>query len=166
MVVWNYDPLTPRQPNDPPKSDEARWRHLNNSWSSMDSDCGTFASLGWDNASGLCRHFLNRTGEERYIDMPSLIDDERPLWASFEHSIRWEVNDLMDEIRSVPADSSRTLEFTSQWRGYSISPTAGDWWGPSLGTAARVGDAESVVLCGAAGKDVHYAQAVSSGVPC
>lgn len=128
IVGWNYDPVVPRQPNDPPANSSMALK-LDTNWHSMDSDCKTFGGLGWTNAANLCRHFLDRTGEEQYIDMPSLIDDERPLWASFEHSIRWEVNDLMDEVRNVPAGGSQTFEFSSQWRAYSISPTAGDWWG-------------------------------------
>ena len=34
-----------------------------------------------------------------------------------------------------------------------------------LGTAARIGDIDSVVPFGAAGEDVHHAQAVPQGVP-
>ena len=34
-----------------------------------------------------------------------------------------------------------------------------------LGTAARIGDNDSVVPWGAAGEDVHHAQAVPQGVP-
>lgn len=128
MVGWNYDPLTPRQPNDPPK-DSNEFRRLTDDWRIADSHCKLFSSAGWDSAASLCRHYLDRTGEDRYLDLPELINDERPLWASFEHSIRWEVNDLMDEVRAVPADSSQTFTFTSGWQGYRISETAGDWWG-------------------------------------
>ena len=35
----------------------------------------------------------------------------------------------------------------------------------SFGTAARIGDIDSVVPFGAAGEDVHHAQAVPQGVP-
>ena len=95
----------------------------------MDGDCKTFGGLGWTNAASLCRHFLERAGGEVYIDRAILHTRRLQPGASFEHSVRWEVNDLLDEVRGVPAASSETIEFTSQWRGYSISPTAGDWWG-------------------------------------
>lgn len=128
VVTWNYDPVTPREPNDPPKG-SYEFLSLTQDWHIADNDCDNFSIWGFNTAASLCRHYLERTGEDYYLDMPDLIDDERPLWASFEHSIRWEVNDLMDEVRAVPTDSSQTFTFTSGWRGYSISPTAGDWWG-------------------------------------
>lgn len=128
MVTWNYDPLIPRQPNDPPK-DSSEFLRLTQDWHTADNHCGLFSFWGWNAAANLCRHYLERTGEDYYLDMPDLIDDERPLWASFEYSIRWEVSDLMDEVRAVPADSSQTFTFTSGWQAYRISETAGDWWG-------------------------------------
>lgn len=44
--------------------------------------------------------------------------------------------------------------------GNHNSITVGKW-----GTAARIGDNDSVVPWGAAGEDVHHAQALSEGVP-
>ena len=97
---------------------------------------------------------MSRSDEERFADIIDAIDrcqQYAPYLRSQEHAAM--AYDAVLRNLAVIGEAVRSLSPETRTRI------------PDVGTGARIGDNDSVVPWGAAGEDVHHAQAVPQGVP-